>query len=197
MSIEGPAGKLEIQVDDAPQAGNITAILCHPHPQYGGSMHDAVVGTATEVLLDHGIGCVRFNFRGVGGSEGRFDNGVGEVEDLLAVVDWQRQTHPEHSLWLAGYSFGSNIVWRSLDRAKPAFALLIAPPVGLMDYSGEKTDVPVAAIAGNRDDFVDAEKFQQWLGDQAYLIEGADHFFGGYHRNLADLVAQIVAAQLC
>ena len=134
IEIQGSAGALEAKTDQASEGRDITAVLCHPHPQYGGSMHDGVVDVAAGIMLDHGIDCVRFNFRGVGRSEGVYDNGIGELDDLGAVANWVRDQNPDHKLWLAGYSFGSNIVFRSLAGLKPEFALLIAPPIGMMEF---------------------------------------------------------------
>ena len=196
LQIEGPAGALEARHDAPDYALQITAVLCHPHPQYGGSMHDAVLDTTARVLLDHGVNCLRFNFRGVGGSAGQYDNGVGEVDDLMAVANWVVAENPEHSLWLLGYSFGSNIVARSLDTLSPDHAVLIAPPIGMMDFSGATANESLYAIAGSNDDFVDEGKLLEFLGDRAQIIQGADHFFGGFHAELADAVGQAISGKL-
>ena len=192
IEIQGSAGVLEARTDQASESRNITAVLCHPHPQYGGSMHDGVVDVAAGVMLDHGIDCVRFNFRGVGRSEGVYDNGIGELDDLGAVANWVRDQNPDHKLWLAGYSFGSNIVFRSLAGLKPEFALLIAPPIGMMEFPEDVDTSNVHAIAGDRDDFVDANKLMERFGDRANILNGADHFFGGYYGPLGDAVAQAI-----
>ncbi len=196
MHIQGPSGLIEARFDEAEAAKPIHAVLCHPHPQYGGSMHDAVLDAAAQVLLDHGISCLRFNFRGVGSSEGSYDNGVGEVDDLLAAVTFLRTQNPDHALWLVGYSFGSNIVAKAIASVAPDNAVLVAPPVKVMDFSAITDRHEVYAISGSRDDFIDAVKLEALLGERAFLIEGADHFFSGFYRELSDAVAQIVAAGL-
>ncbi len=182
MLIPGSVGQLEAVVDVAssgtPQ--DVLAVLCHPHPQYGGSMYDGVLSIASDTLTGHGVACVRFNFRGVGASEGSFDSGVGEIDDLLAVVEWTATAHPHDRLWLIGYSFGASIVAGALDRlaaVRPVQrALLIAPPIGRLPFSATSAE-GVHCIAGTADDFVDPGRLESWAGDQCTLIAGADHFF--------------------
>ena len=192
MEIPGPAGPLQAQHDSASNPAGITAVLCHPHPQYGGSMYDGVLQTAAEVLLANGVDCLRFNFRGVGGSAGHYDNGEGEAADLLAVADWVRANYPDHLQWWLGYSFGAAMVWRALQTQQPVRAVLIAPPVGMLDFSGTEVDVPIDAIAGDRDDFVDTSKLNTLPGVTAHIIPGADHFFAGQHAQLAATLASVI-----
>ncbi len=192
MFINGPAGPLEAALDCAPNEKTVTAVLCHPHPQYGGSMHDAVLQSAAEVLLANGVNCLRFNFRGVGDSAGSFDHGNGETDDLLAVINWQREEYPRDKLWLCGYSFGANVVWRALSTANPQRAVLIAPPVGMMEFGPAPDAVEhLDAIAGDRDDFVDKDKFNDWAGINSHVIAGADHFFSAGHEDLKETLAAI------
>ena len=146
-TIPSPTGQLEAHFEQPPSTTR-AIVICHPHPQYGGSMHDAVVDTVDGVARRHGFATLRFNFRGVGASTGRFDNGVGEVDDLLAALTWLRDRSGTLPVWLAGYSFGSNIVWRSIARAgELGGALLIAPPVALMDFA----DRPASPAKGDID----------------------------------------------
>jgi len=194
VDIPGPAGVLQAQFDEAAEAAGPVALLCHPHPQYGGSMHDAVLQTCADVLLSQGVHCLRFNFRGVGGSSGRYDNGAGEAEDVLAAAAWLRNHHAEHPQWWLGYSFGAAMVWRALglEQQTPARAVLIAPPVGMLDFSGAHSGLSIDAIAGDRDDFVDTGRLQQLSGVTAHIIGGADHFFAGSHDQLAQTLAGII-----
>ncbi len=196
MHIQGPAGQLEARLDQAPAEKTITAVLCHPHPQYGGSMHDAVLATAVEVLMGAGVNCLRFNFRGVGGSEGQFDNGDGEVLDAVAAVDWVRQEYPRDEIWLIGYSFGASVAWRAASSIDPARLILIAPPVGMMKFEANATTAQVDAIAGSRDDFVDQATFNAWEDVDTHVIDGADHFFGGYHDALAETLSDLVQPKM-
>jgi uncharacterized protein len=193
--INGPAGNLETRFDLSTHATGKSAILCHPHPQYGGSMHDAVLQTATDVFLAHGIHCLRFNFRGVGASAGHFDHGAGEVEDLMAVHKWLSQQHTEDEIVWLGYSFGAAMVWQALQYAVPAGVVLVAPPIGMMDFTSAAPSElnMLTAIAGDRDDFVDANKFSAWEGVKTHTISGADHFFSGTHGALADVLAKVVS----
>jgi uncharacterized protein len=132
--VPGPVGRLEGSFSE-PAGATDAIVLCHPHPQYGGSMRDAVLDTIAAVADRLGMAQLRFNFRGVGASDGSFDRGVGEVDDLLFVLDWLRAQKRPTSIRVAGYSFGSSVVWRALDRAGAlAGVLLVAPPVAMMDF---------------------------------------------------------------
>jgi alpha/beta superfamily hydrolase len=200
--IASPAGHLEAIFDHAPDATR-ALVLCHPHPQYGGSMHDAVVDTVDGVARNHGFTTLKFNFRGVGASSGRFDQGVGEVDDLLAALTWLRDRAAPLPVWLAGYSFGSNIVWRALERAGDiAGIVLIAPPIALMDFTARPAiRAPVTAIAGDQDDYVDATQLRSWAATTpsgaaptaaVELIAGADHYFSGRHAALAQAAQRVL-----
>jgi uncharacterized protein len=194
MMIPAPTGQLEAQLEQ-PTSSTRAIVICHPHPQYGGSMHDAVVDTVDTVARRHAFATLRFNFRGVGASSGRYDNGIGEVDDLLAALAWLRERTDPLPVWLAGYSFGSNIVWRSIERAgELGGALLIAPPVAAMDFAARPA-VParVTLIAGDRDDYVDSDDLARWARAAApaahvETVAGADHFFSGAHAQLASVL---------
>ena len=205
MFLSGSEGALEAQFDtpcDEHGEYRDIAILCHPHPQYGGSMHDGVLATAAQCLLNNGYACLRFNFRGVGQSDGQFGQGFGEQEDLVAMINWMQQDYPEHNLHIVGYSFGDNVAFNTMARYQQLNAdgpelqqvILIAPPVGMMDFSQTEGKLPpIHAIAGDQDNFVDPDVFSQWQGVNTHLIPGADHFFSGVHTQLAQLIQQVVA----
>lgn len=194
LAIAGPAGRIEAALDlpepDAlPQP--VLAIVCHPLPTEGGSMHNKVVTMAARALRESGITTLRFNFRGVGQSEGSFDDGRGELADLRAVAAWVRTEHPDKALWLAGFSFGA---WVSLCAAVElgAAALVsIAPPVG-RSWSFEDIAIPAIpwlVIQGEADEIVDAGAVFDWIATlprPPRLVKMADtsHFF---HRKLIDL----------
>ena len=180
--IPGPAGALETRVE-AGGSGR-WAILCHPHPLYGGSMHDAVLDTVAAVLAEQDVGRVRFNFRGVGASDGHYDEGRGEADDLVAVRDWLKAEHGPEELWLGGYSFGSSVVWRAASRVSEARQIvLIAPPVGAMDFAApdDALTAQVTIVAGTDDPFVDLAAVRQWAAGRCEVrtVDGADHFFAG------------------
>ena len=185
MHISGPAGAIEAELELAPQEKTITAVLCHPHPQYGGTMHDAVLATLARVLLQRGVNCLRFNFRGVGASEGRYDDGHGEQDDLTAVCAWVADEYPRDTLWLGGYSFGASIVWQCLEQLNPERGLLVAPPVGAMAFAATTYTGKLSVFAGDRDTFVDLPRFEALFGANGHIINGADHFFAARHGELA------------
>lgn len=108
LLISGPAGELEILVTRVAEARAV-AVICHPHPLHGGTMHNKVVSTLMRAARDQGASTVRFNFRGVGQSTGRHADGVGETEDCKAVTDWAAREFPGLPLWLMGFSFGGYV----------------------------------------------------------------------------------------
>ncbi len=125
LQLAGPAGALEAAVDvptESSRAG--VAIVCHPHPLHGGTMHNKVVVMVARALGELGLSTVRFNFRGVGASGGTYDEGVGETADLIAVADWVRRTRPGDALWLAGFSFGSYVALRAAAQLNEKEAML-------------------------------------------------------------------------
>ncbi len=190
-TIPGPAGALEARVEAG--GSDRWAILCHPHPLYGGSMHDAVLDTVATVLAEQDVGRVRFNFRGVGASGGRYDEGRGEADDLVAVRDWLAAEHPPEELWLGGYSFGSNVVWRARARIPEARRIvLIAPPVGAMDFAApdDALAAQVTIVAGTEDAFVDLAVLRRWSAGRCEIrtVDGADHFFAGRWDALAEVL---------
>jgi uncharacterized protein len=164
------------------------AVICHPHPLYGGTMHNNVVKALKKGLLEKGFVCLRFNFRGTGRSWGTHGNGVDEVEDVLAAMDFilQRKDIDARTLVLAGYSFGC---WVSLKAAarddRPTALVGISPPTDVYDFSflsAEKR--PILLIAGD-DDFVCSTQHFRELVDRipepkrAVLLPGTDHFHVG------------------
>jgi len=200
LLIPTASGHLEACFDEGTGATR-AIVLCHPHPQYGGSMHDAVVGTVESVARRHAFATLRFNFRGGGDSTGRYDNGIGEVNDLLSALSWLRD-RVAMPIWLAGYSFGSNIVWRALDRAGDVDGVvLVAPPVAMMDFGARPASrAPVTLIAGDEDDYVDAADLRRWAAEasgsaRVEIIAGADHFFSGGHSELAKAAERAFATR--
>jgi alpha/beta superfamily hydrolase len=192
MQIKGPTGALQVQIDSAENGQDVTAIMCHPHPQYGGSMHDAVLQTAADVLLQQGIRCVRFNFRGVGTSEGKYDGGTGEVDDLLAVTSWVSDKYTDQKVWWLGYSFGAAMVWQALKQYTPIRGIMIAPPVSMMNFADIQSTSRLDAIAGDQDDFVDINALENWQAVNTLVIPGADHFFSAHHAELSRALAGLL-----
>jgi alpha/beta superfamily hydrolase len=192
LMLPGPAGALEIAVDLPPpgEARRGVAVLCHPNPPDGGTMHNKVVTMAARALAESGVAAVRFNFRGTGLSEGEFDNGRGEVLDLLAVARWAMATRPDDALWLGGFSFGAWVALQAARQLPVQQMISIAPPVGLRDFTGVMPPTcPWLLIQGEQDEIVNAAGVFDWAAKQEpapVLVRMADtgHFF---HRRLLDL----------
>jgi alpha/beta superfamily hydrolase len=192
LQLAGPAGALELAVDRADKPSQpAVAIVCHPLPTEGGSMHNKVVTMAARALRELGLDTVRFNFRGVGASAGRFDNGEGECADLRAVAAWVRAQRPEAALWLAGFSFGAYVSLRLAAELQPAVLVSIAPPVGRSwDFSTiVPPTCPWLVVQGEADEIVAPQAVFDWLdtlADPPELVRMPDtgHFF---HRKLMDL----------
>ncbi len=206
MQLPGPAGELEAAINEAESSVGRYAILCHPHPQYGDSMHDAVLDCLAQALGDSGVSCLKFNFRGVGRSEGAHhsaqegahygaqegapDGTAGEVADLCAVADWLQEEHSPRSLLLGGYSFGASVVWQALAHGMQAErALLVAPPIGAMQFPEFTPACPVDVFAGDADQFIDAAALTAWRGINLHHLSGADHFFTGQWQLLRETIS--------
>jgi alpha/beta superfamily hydrolase len=194
LTLSGPAGALEVAVDPPSEADvavrPVIAVLCHPLPTEGGTMHNKVVTMAARSLRELGVTTVRFNFRGTGGSEGAFDHGEGELDDLRAVVAWVRETRADAMLWLGGFSFGAYVSLRGAEELRPSLLISIAPPAGRWDFDRiVLPTMPWLVIQGEDDEIVDPQAVYDWLehsGASAELIRMPDtsHFF---HRKLMDL----------
>lgn len=208
ISIAGPAGNLESALSrgdsDAPlSALNAIVIICHPHSQHGGTMDNKVVTTLMRTYRDLGVHVLRFNFRGVGSSEGVFDNAVGELEDLLAVIAWAKNNLPESPKLLAGFSFGSSIAARASYLLDGLLHLtLVAPPVERYEYDRDSVfNAPLCVVQGDQDERVIAQGVYDWvaqLQSPAELIRYPDagHFFHGYLSTLKTDLTNVLLRQI-
>lgn len=206
--INGPCGALEAMVHQGSEDGHFAerqfcAIVCHPHPLHGGTMDNKVVTTLMRTYRDLGMHVVRFNFRGVGKSEGTFDNAVGEVDDLIAVIAWVTEIFPQHALLLAGFSFGSSIAAQaSYCVAELKHLTLVAPPIERYAYDrAQQFAAPVCVIQGDKDERVFAEGvyvWQQQLRSVSELLRYPDagHFFHGYLSALKTDLTQVLLHQV-
>lgn len=187
--IEGPTGALEAVW--RPSDADVAAILCHPHPQYGGSMHDMVLDAVDQALMAAGVSSLKFNFRGVGRSEGEYDNGVGEVDDVVAVANWIRQTTSATRLKLIGYSFGGAIALAVTDQIQADELILAAPAIGMFGTTPAPEQRSLVVI-GDQDQFVPVSTVTDFFRDdvtQVEILPGVDHFFMGAHGQLTEVVA--------
>ncbi|HSJ47370.1 MAG TPA: alpha/beta fold hydrolase, partial [Gammaproteobacteria bacterium] len=183
----GPAGRLEALIEepalDRPPAG--VAVLCHPHPLHGGTLQNKVVHTLARTCNALGLVAVRFNFRGVGASDGAYAETVGETEDLLAVLDWAQQQWPDLPLWLGGFSFGAYVALRAADRSPVQQLITVAPAVNLF----AKDPLPEVQcdwllVQGDQDEIVPYAQVMEWVASlerrpRILELSGAGHFFHG------------------
>jgi len=199
FSIPGPAGNLEAIAhlpDGEPQ---VIAVVAHPLPTMGGTMENKVVTTLAKIFTELGFAALRFNFRGVGASDGEFDSGNGEVEDTLAVIDYARRTFGELPLVLSGFSFGGYVQARVAQHLhpQPHRLVLIAPAVGRSVPGFEiNTGMPhvphgTLVIHGDKDEVVPFADVMEWARPQhlpIVVLPDAEHFFHGRLNQLRELV---------
>ena len=192
MDLKGPAGILETLLQEREGAHPpVVALVCHPHPLYGGTLNNKVTHRVASTLFARGAAVLRFNFRGVGRSEGSHDRGRGELQDSLALLDWLRRRHPAAEAWAAGFSFGSWVASR-VAASEPSVKrlLLVAPPVHTQTFEEMRTcPVPKLVIQGTADDVCRPENLERvfpgWADPKRLeRVEGASHFFD---RRLAEL----------
>jgi uncharacterized protein len=191
LSVPGPAGALECAVDAPADHVRGVAVICHPHPQHGGTMDNKVVQTLARALRQIGYRTVRFNFRGVGASQGSWDEGRGEVDDALAVVDALRE--PGLPLVLAGFSFGGFVAAEAAARLPEAGR---AEQLVLVGPSTQKQQLPAVAdhtlvIHGELDDVVPLASTLEWARPQSLpvvVVPGGGHFFHGQLGLLKNIV---------
>lgn len=185
LTLAGPAGVLEaLMQEHEGQRAELAALVCHPHPLYGGTLHNKVVHRIASTLHALGATVLRFNFRGVGKSEGRYDNGEGELDDARAALAELRRRAPGARCWVAGFSFGSWVAARlAASDAAVERLILVAPPVSTQDFSVLRTaKIPKLIIQGTADVTCKPEELAKQLPlwaepKKLVLIEGASHFF--------------------
>jgi len=203
LVLAGPAGALEAQTL-CPSLTDVaaTAVILHPHPLHGGTMQNKVVHTLARGFADLGMASVRFNFRGVGASAGRFADGAGETEDALAVIRWVREQRPGAPIWLAGFSFGAYIALRAAATAQVNGLVTVAPAVHLYDFSTlVLPSCPWLLIQGEADEVVPIEALRAWLSGvapkpQALFLPDVGHFFHGRLSDLKSALRDFVSQHL-
>lgn len=205
LRVYGPAGRIEVLLsaprERAAQPG--FAVICHPHPLFGGAMSNKVVYTLAASATQAGLYALRFNFRGVGHSEGVYDRGRGETEDVLFLVDWMRQRLPQASLMLAGFSFGAFVSVKAAAAAKPLVQVSVAPP--FEKYVDEpvppRPQCPWLVLHGTADEVVNYAETQRVLQTfspppELVTVEGAGHFFHGQLDVIRDAVVPFITRNL-
>jgi alpha/beta superfamily hydrolase len=196
QTVAGPVGNLECAVDQPAEALRGVAVICHPHPQFGGTMDNKVVQTIARACLQCGWRTVRFNFRGVGASDGEWDEGFGEVEDTIAVIDALRD--PALPLLLAGFSFGGYVATQAAARQpegrKAERVLLVAPS---QSFTLATVPEDTLLIHGEQDDVVPLSASLDWARPHSLpvvVVPGGGHFFHGQLPLLKSLVVRHLTA---
>lgn len=208
VTFNGPDGRIEGRYHQSENKYAPAALVLHPHPLYGGTMNNKVVYSLYESFKRNGFSVLRINFRGVGRSQGTFDNGVGELADAATALDWLQSQNPDISnFWISGFSFGAWIAMQLMMRRPEIQAFAVAsPPVNKYDFSF-LSPCPAHGIVlqGDQDsiveeqavsDFVDKVSKQKNTDIDYHIIFGADHFFRDKTDELVDIVSGYVAERM-
>lgn len=196
--LDGPAGKLEGIMDEpsseVPLSKKI-AMICHPHPLHGGSMTNKVVTTLSRAFQEAGAYALRFNYRGVGKSEGAYGDFLGETEDALCMFNWIRQTFPDYQIALGGFSFGGCVALRIAQQQPVNQLITVAPALHLINYDLTMPfDFPWLLIKGWEDEVVETGAILDWCRalkkkPELWCLPEASHFF---HGKLVELKKKLV-----
>ena len=200
LLLPGPAGQLEVMITspEIPRNPPTLVVICHPHPLFGGTLHNKVIYTLARCFNSIGLAAVRFNFRGVGLSQGEYDNGNGETDDLLAILAWLKESCPERAIWLAGFSFGAYVAARAA-KVWPAKQLIcVAPPIENFPFKElPPFPCPWILVQGDEDEVVSPTAVFSWVNSlehppEVIKIHGATHFFHGHLIKLRDCLATLL-----
>ena len=196
------SGELDLQGRfHAPPGARRSAVVCHPHPQYGGDMDNSVVGAVAAHLQAAGIATLRFNFRGVGESMGSYGGGAGEIDDARAAVGWLRGRLPDAPIVLGGYSFGAIVALQAgHDSADVERLFAVALPATMFDARPiVASPKPKLFLAGDRDSYCPLAALEALIrglsGENSLRrLPGADHFLGGFEDEIGEAVARFAKA---
>lgn len=203
LLIDGPAGSLEVLLELPKSREAVgSVVVCHPHPVHGGTMQNKVVHTLSRAFLSRNFATLRFNFRGVGKSEGTFDDGNGELQDVLAAVDWIRHRYPTGPSWLAGFSFGGAMAIRASVAVSASGLVSIAPATSrFADELERQPTCPWLIVQGDQDELVDINETIEYVnglspGPQLSVFPQGDHFFHGRLVELRETVADFIKSNV-
>jgi hypothetical protein len=202
LRLAGPAGDIEALVEIPAEGGapQRFGVVCHPHPLYGGTLDNKIVYTLARAFVELGVPSIRFNFRGVGGSAGQYDEGRGETADALAVVAYGRERWPGTSLWLAGFSFGGAVAVRAAAQSSPEKLVTVAPGITRVAMDGAASPAcPWLIVQGDADDVIEPTAVRDWANQQSpaptlRLLTGAGHFFHGRLHELRQVVLDFLTS---
>ncbi len=182
-----------------PSAG---VVVCHPHPQYGGDMHNNVVMSVCRAALDSGVAALRFNFRGMGASEGSYDGGTDEQQDVAAALAHLRGvTEVDNSrVGLAGYSFGAAMALRAVDEDVRAL-ITVSTPTSMGAIAAPTVACPALFVSGDADEYNDPQAIRKLAGDsagvaEAVIVPGVDHFWSGGEEQMRAAVGEFLEKHL-
>ena len=201
ISLAGPAGRLEALLEEPDSNSKIkkAVVFCHPHPQYGGTMHNKVVYRMVRAARDQGAAVLRFNFRGVGSSSGLYDGGMGEQDDLRAAILYMRDRYSGIPLVTGGFSFGARVALRVACRdSRIASVIAVGVPVNNDDWSSLRTcSCPKHFVHSTRDEFGSRENMDRVFANCAEpkeisWISATDHFFSDALESLEETVRRIL-----
>lgn len=203
IQFQGAAGQLEGKHRLTEQA-ELGLLMCHPHPLFQGSMDNKVVTTVTRAASELGLPTLRFNFRGVGQSEGEHDNGLGEIDDVLAAIQYAKQKLGWKRIVLAGFSFGAGMACLAACAQSDGIdkLILVAPPVHHFDAPNQLPyEFETHVFMGDADEVVPFDEVMDWVHrvvptPQAQIFEGAGHFFHGHLIELKEAVQHNVKSLL-
>jgi alpha/beta superfamily hydrolase len=199
VEIAGPCGVLQAIVEAPPLPAAIS-VVCHPHPLQGGTMTNKVAHALARSCNECGMVSVRFNYRGVGDSAGSYDNGIGETEDALAVVNWAQTRWPGLAVNLAGFSFGGGVALRASLRINCASLITVAPAIARDAPLAQLPACPWLLIQGDADEVVPATTVLGWVEQLSIkpdvrMLVGASHFFHGRLIELREIVRDWLRTQ--
>lgn len=198
--ISGPAGRLEALLEEPEhQEPQFAALVCHPHPQFGGTMHNKVVYRMARGLRSAGGVALRFNYRGVNRSEGSYDEGAGEIDDARSCLEWLRGSYPDLPYFIGGFSFGARIAQKlGCASQGPELVIVVGFPTRYLESDSFRECVaPRVFIQSTNDQYGPRDQLQPFvdsLGDHARLfwVESDDHFFASGLDRLESAVVQAV-----
>ncbi len=199
LFIEGPAGRLEAILElpmELDPVGN--AVICHPHPQHGGTMYNKVAHTLARAFVRSGYASLRFNFRGTEQSDGEYDKGDGELHDALAAIEWMRARDPRLPQWIAGFSFGAAIAVKAAVATTVHGLISVAPAISQFASGLDaQPRCPWLIVQGDKDELVDIDATVRWVdglepGPELMVISDGEHFFHGRLVELRDVVTEFL-----